>query len=277
MKKTKAYKKITLMSACIMLAFSACSTKPNNKTASNAENGAEADDGENSTPINFGIRIAEAKSEGYTLSVLCEASYPEAEKLGDGFCFDKININLPENMKINYSEESYIEDIDGDTVKIRTDFIFQEKIPNGRYELEFTDFGYQKDGKFMLLADGIWSKSCVIGEGNKGIRLDLNNTFIDIPAKEGSKAYQFNLKSCEIGKNSMSINYGSESGSANISKVFIKFKDGTALEVSKTTDKTGFYSKDTGEGSLVINFSDEIDVDEIESISIYGKEFNVDK
>ncbi len=74
----------------------------------------------------------------------------------------------------------------------------------------------------------------------------------------------------------MVINYKSDDGNtANIRDVYVNFKDGTALEASRTTDKTGYMSSDTGEGRLVINFADMIDLEEAESVSIGGRTFSL--
>ncbi len=256
------------------VALSGCKADKQDKSAAVVTGETENDTEE---PINFGIRVSEVKSDEYNMSVLCEVSCPKMDELGGALGFRNIEVFLPENMDMSYGSSCEIEGMEDGILKLRLKFTFEDKIQLGTYQLRFTDFGYEKNNRFIPTVEGTWTNSCIIGGNSESVKLDLGNTAMHVPTKKWQYGESnYSLTSCGLTQTYMVINYKSDDGNtANIRDVYVNFKDGTALEASRTTDKTGYMSSDTGEGRLVINFADMINLEEAESVSIGGRTFSL--
>ena len=138
-------------------------------------------------------------------------------------------------------------------------------MPAGKYELKFENYGYYESESFNTVVEGSWTRNCVVGSDKTSAAIDVSGQKID---------ENIELTQCELKQTSILIKY-KYTEETDFGKVQLNFTDGETMEVSNTTDKTVSSEESTNEATAIINFNEMIDINEVESVDIMGKIFEI--
>lgn len=251
------------------MALAGCS----NSTDSSAETENTNTAGENTVvsenenePLNFNLKITDAKINGNELSIMYLVSLPSNDRPAEDMEFEKLEIISPDGNAADCEfDGTELYSANGQDNVYTIDYKFPETVPAGKYELNFENYGYYEGETFTTAVEGKWTRSCVAGSDKTSAVIDVSGEKIED---------NIELMGCELKQTSIFIKY-KNTDDADISSVKLNFKDGETLEVSDTTDKTVSTDTSSNESTAIINFNEMIDINDVESIDIMGKVFEI--
>ena len=261
--------KALVIAALCSMALAGCS----NSTDSSAETENTNTAGENTVvsenenePLNFNLKITDAKINGNELSIMYLVSLPSNDRPAEDMEFEKLEIISPDGNAADCEfDGTELYSANGQDNVYTIDYKFPETVPAGKYELNFENYGYYEGETFTTAVEGKWTRSCVAGSDKTSAVIDVSGEKIED---------NIELMGCELKQTSIFIKY-KNTDDADISSVKLNFKDGETMEVSDTTDKTVSTDTSSNESTAIINFNEMIDINDVESIDIMGKVFEI--
>lgn len=248
------------LAGCSNSADSAAETENENTASENTV----VSENEN-VPLNFNLKITDARIEGEELSIMYLVSLPSNDRPAADMEFEKIELMTADGNTADCEFDGIELYSDNGQDSVYTiDYKFNGEVPAGNYELKFENYGYYESESFNTIVEGNWTRNCVIGS-------DKTSAVIDVAGEIPDENIE--LTQCELKQTSIVIKYKSEG--ADLGKVQLNFTDGETMEVSDTTDKTVSSKASTNESMAIINFNEMIDINEVESIDIMGKVFEI--
>lgn len=217
-------------------------------------------------PLNFNLKITDARTDGDELSIMYLVSLPSNDRPASDMEFEKIELMTADGNAVDCEFDGVeLYSANGQDNVYTIDYKFPETVPAGKYELNFENYGYYEGETFTTAVEGKWTRSCVAGSDKTSAVIGVSGEKIED---------NIELMGCELKQTSIFIKY-KNTDEADISSVKLNFKDGETLEVSDTTDKTVSTDTSSNESTAIINFNEMIDINDVESIDIMGKVFEI--
>lgn len=262
----KKLKDVSVLALICAMALAGCGNSAD--SAAETENGEESNavisENEN-VPINFNVRVTDARTDGNELSIMYMVSLPENERPASDMEFESIRLMAgAEEADCEFDGAEVYSD-NGENAVYTVDYVFDKDVPAGTYGLVLENFGYYEGEAFSAAVEGSWTRNCVVGSDKTSAEIDVAGETADDDIE---------LIKCELKQTSVLIKY-KYAEKAGLDKVVLNFTDGETLEVSNTTDKTVSSETSANEATEIINLNEMIDINDVESIDIMGKVFEL--
>lgn len=217
-------------------------------------------------PLNFNLKITDARTDGDELSIMYLVSIPSNDRPAADMEFEKTELMTADGNTADCEFDGVELYSDNGQDSVYTiDYKFNGEVPAGNYELKFENYGYYESESFNTVVEGSWTRNCVVGSDKTSAAIDVSGQKID---------ENIELTQCELKQTSILIKY-KYTEETDFGKVQLNFTDGETMEVSNTTDKTVSSEESTNEATAIINFNEMIDINEVESVDIMGKIFEI--
>ena len=265
--KMSAKKRLIPALVCVM-ALAVCAGCSN--TSDSAAETEKGDDGntvvsDENMHLNFSVKVTDARTDGNELSIMYMVSLPENERPASDMEFESIRLMAgAEEADCEFDGAEVYSD-NGENAVYTVDYVFDKDVPAGTYGLVLENFGYYEGEAFSAAVEGSWTRNCVVGSDKTSAEIDVAGETADDDIE---------LIKCELKQTSVLIKY-KYAEKAGLDKVVLNFTGGETLEISNTTDKTVSSETSANEATEIINLNEMIDINDVESIDIMGKVFEL--